>query len=502
MKRTTSNKTLTILNTTTSLLYEVVVMVYGFIVPRLILGTFGSSTNGLVSSVGQFLNLITILDGGVSGVVRASLYKPLAEGDHEKVSAIYNAAASFYRKIALVYAAYSLTIACFYPLIFKVDFSWKFSFALISIISVQGFIQYFFSINLRTLICADRRGYFVSLVSVGMQIITLVLTVLVVKLYPDVLLLKAVGIVSYTLQPILYGIYVKKHYRLEKTSHGDDTLLKQRWDGFGQNLAYFIHSNTDIVLLTVLGTWLDVSVYSVYSMIVAALRKIVLSVTSAITPTMGNILVTGDHDKKNRAFDVCLFVSNNITTLLFACGFILITPFVSVYTSSITDANYHQPFLGYFLVLAEAVYCYRTPYVEVAYSAGHFRQTTGYAFTEAGINIVLSIALFFAFGISGVALATFSAMVYRYICHVVYLKNNILLRKYKAACLDLLCYGGTIALSFLISKGIPMSVTNYGEWFAFAVIIGFLVLSVQICLVLLLKRAECRQFFRMIFSRK
>ena len=63
------NKRSTKLNVLTSLALQIVTILNGFIVPRIILTAFGSEVNGLVSSLGQFLNYITLLEGGVSGVV-------------------------------------------------------------------------------------------------------------------------------------------------------------------------------------------------------------------------------------------------------------------------------------------------------------------------------------------------------------------------------------------------------------------------------------------------
>ena len=45
-------------NTFSSLAFQVVTVICGFILPRLILKYYGSETNGLVSSIQQFLQII------------------------------------------------------------------------------------------------------------------------------------------------------------------------------------------------------------------------------------------------------------------------------------------------------------------------------------------------------------------------------------------------------------------------------------------------------------
>ena len=48
-------------NTGTSLLLQICTIICGFILPRMILGAFGSSVNGMVNSISQFLGVIGFL---------------------------------------------------------------------------------------------------------------------------------------------------------------------------------------------------------------------------------------------------------------------------------------------------------------------------------------------------------------------------------------------------------------------------------------------------------
>ena len=86
---------MTLLNVAASLFMQIASVISALIVPRLILETFGSSTNGLVSSISQFLNYITLVEGGITGVISANLYKPLVDGDNKKLSSVLTTARSF-----------------------------------------------------------------------------------------------------------------------------------------------------------------------------------------------------------------------------------------------------------------------------------------------------------------------------------------------------------------------------------------------------------------------
>lgn len=54
------------LNSAASLLQQVVALICGLIVPRLILSTFGSAANGTVASISQFISITSLIQGGIS----------------------------------------------------------------------------------------------------------------------------------------------------------------------------------------------------------------------------------------------------------------------------------------------------------------------------------------------------------------------------------------------------------------------------------------------------
>ena len=49
-------------NIISSLIQQIITIICGLVLPRAIIGTFGSSVNGLVSSITQFLAYITLLE--------------------------------------------------------------------------------------------------------------------------------------------------------------------------------------------------------------------------------------------------------------------------------------------------------------------------------------------------------------------------------------------------------------------------------------------------------
>ena len=429
MKRIKSN--VTVLNVISSLLLQFITILSGFIIPRVILGTFGSDVNGLISSLNQFLNYISIFEGGLGGVVLANLYKPLYNKDKKNISSVVKTTHDFYHKLSLFFVGYTIVLAILYPLITHTQFSFMYIFSLTLILSVTLFIQYNFSLSYKLLLQADKKVYIVSFTQIILTIINVLLFVIVSKIYPNIHVLKLVSALVFLLQPVIFNHYVNKYFDIDKNAKANSKLLKERWNGFAINIAAFIHNNTDVTILTVFTNLKTVSIYSVYSLVTTGLKKLIQSASSAVSPTIGHAYAKGNIEELNKKFEIYEFTIFLLTYFLFTVGGLLITPFVRLYTASIVDANYNQPIFGILIVLSELMYCIREPYVSLAYSANKFQSIKKHAYIEAGINIVLSLILVNKFGLIGIAIGTLTAMTYRTIYHVIYLRSNILNRKFK-----------------------------------------------------------------------
>ena len=147
-----------LMNSISTLMLQLVTVICGFILPRVMLTAFGSEINGAVSSITQFLGYISLLEAGVGGVTRAALYKPLANGDSVKISRIVNATQSFFRKVAGVFILYAVVLSVVFKYISSTELEWGFTIALVAILAVSTFAQYYFGITYSVVLQADQRN--------------------------------------------------------------------------------------------------------------------------------------------------------------------------------------------------------------------------------------------------------------------------------------------------------------------------------------------------------
>lgn len=457
-----------------SILNRIAILSSGLILPRLIISNYGSETNGLVASINQFLVIITFLDLGVGSVVQSALYTPLAKNDTDKISKIMIAARNYFQKIAYILGAYIVILLLSYPLLVNESLDFLSTVFLILALSLSLLSQYFFGIVNELLLNASQKSY----VQLGTEIIVVVLnlifSVILISQGYSIQIVKLVSGLIYLIRPFYLSVYVKKHYELDYDLELTEDPLPQRWHGMGQHIAYTVQNSTDIIILTFFSTLENVSVYSVYNMVVNAMRMIVSSFTTGINSFFGSLLANDEIDLLNKYFSRLEWLIHTIVIALFGMTAVLISSFVMLYTSGIEDVNYEAPIFAILLVLSRAVYSMRIPYQSVIFSAGHFKETQMSSIIEATMNIVISLLLINQFGLIGVAIGSLLSMTYRTIYFVFYLAKNIINRPLKIflkqITVDIITFIGILLFGRVVKSFIP--VVTIQDWVLTALIVG------------------------------
>ena len=466
----------TLLNTICGLILQLTTIICGFIIPKIILSTFGSETNGIISSISQFFGYASLIEGGLTGVVMAKLYKPIVNKNCNQVSKILNTTESFYHKLSIFFIFYSLVLAIIYPLLFKSSFSYGYVSSLVIILGIGLLIQYNFSLAKRTVLQANKKGYIVSLTQTFILIINVLLNIIVVKFFPSVHIMKLITGLLFFVQPLVYSRFLYKDFKLSKNNGTDNTLIKSRWDGFAISLAAFIHNNTDIIVLTIFSTFKNVSIYSVYALVIKGITSLIKSVSNAISPTIGQEYAkkSQDFNKKMELYEFIIFF---ICFFAFGVTLLLITPFVMLYTKGITDANYNQPIFGFVIVIAELFSCIREPYLNIAFSANEFKKMKKPSFIEAILNIIISVILVSKYGLIGIAFGTLIAMIFRTVYQIHFLEKNVIYKKASFFYKKVFLFSITSTIAILICKFVlSINITGIFSWIIAAVIYSVIIL--------------------------
>lgn len=489
-------------NTISSILFQIVSIICGFILPNFYLRIYGATEYGLVVSVTQYLQLISLCELGVGAVVQAALYKPIANNDTVNISQIFAASQSFYKKIAYILCIYVAVLIAIYPYVTETKIDFHFSTFIILAIAFKLFLQFFFGISYRTILTAAQ--YISIIMNIGMLtlVVNLILSIMLMKYgCPLVTVIWASSIV-FILQPMLLSYYTKKHFKLEKVKHIKSNIIPQKWNGIAQHIATISLENVPVIILTAFTSLATVSIYAVYHMVTNGLKLAFISLLSSISPFMGNLLANKKIKDLSMFFEDIIYLTLILDAYIFSVAYIVLLPFIHVYTEKLDNPSiYIVPALAVWMCISMAIYVLRLPFSYLIQSCGHFKQTQNSAFIEAGLNIILSMVLVRFYGVVGVAIAISIALLYRLIFFCCYVRKLIEFNSLTFIKSIGLIFAASTSLIYLSSL-IPFSVTCYIEWFWYSLKIALSGLAIFSIVLSIFNNKQTVKLLKSLIHRK
>ena len=491
-----------IYNTVTSLLLQIVTLISGFILPRLLLSHYGTEVNGIVQSITQFLGVINLAEMGIGQVIHSALYHPLATNNNSLVSKIVVSGQKFYNKIALALILYVSALIFIYPFYIVPSLDWIFTVTLILSMSVSLFSQYLLGNNDRTLLSADQKIYILNTIQIILSFVNIFVTVLLMKNGFSIQFVKLMSAMIFLVRPVLARIYINKKYNIERKIKYEEEPIKQKWSGSAQFFMSFVLDGTDNIVLTLFSTLQNVSIYSVYFMVISGIRTLHQSLTVGLQSYIGNIWALQNKEKIESTYSCIEFGLHTLDVFMFGCTAILILPFVKVYTTGITDANYYQPIFAILLTIAYLITCLKTTYNIFILAAGHFKQTQICHIVATILNISISIACVNWLGLVGIAIGTLVAMTYQMVWMGIYVSKHLLnlsiFRLFKRIAVDVACLALIFASTFWISLGS----LSYISWIWMAIKVALIVLLDIVVISLVFYSKDCKMLFKLVKSKK
>lgn len=480
-----SRKKQLIITVFSNLILQLITAVCGFILPPLIVESFGSTVNGMVSSIAQFISYLNIVEAGIGAASIAALYLPLSKNDFEGLNGILSATKKFYNKSGYLFSFLVFLLAIVYPFFVGSQVKKLSAFLMVLVLGITGTAEFFLIGKYRVLLTADKKVYVLSLVQSFAVIVNTIVAVIAIKLGEGILTVKLLSALVYLSRYIFLHCYVKSRYKWVRFDENPNTeAISQSKNVLVHQLAGLIVFNSPIIILTILCSLKDVSVYAVYAMIFTAVSSFLNAFANGMQSFFGESLVKDSLEKSRSFFLKYRMLFLTIAYWFYSMTFLLILPFMSIYTKNMTDTNYIQPKLAVLFVFVGILNNLRLPEIQLINAAGHFKKTQNKAIIELSLNLIFSIVCTIKYGFVGVLIGSIISGLYRDFDAIVYvsrkiIKNNVLI-SISTTLLLFIIYGSIVyALSF-----IKLNITTYIDWTQIAVIYG-IILSIPVLLVLL-----------------
>lgn len=477
-----------ILNLVFGLGSQIITIVLSIFIPRLIMINYGSEANGLVSSVVQIIAYLALLEAGVGSASLQALYKPIAQNDRGGINSILSATAMYYRKTGFYYLISVIGIAAIYPFAVKSELAAWQVMAIVLFNGLGGAINYYYQGKFRVYLLAEGKSYVdTSVVTLGNIINSLVRIILLLQSV-DIVLVQASFFAVTLLQMVAFHIYKKRHYDwLDFGQKPNLEAINQKNFVLVHELSYMIFRNTDVIVLTFFTNLKIVSVYVMYNMVFTIIDNIVNTVNTSFRFVLGQSYHEG-RSRFIKLYDAYELYFMSFVFALLTVTYILILPFITLYTTGVNDVDYVLYWLPVLFVVQKLLINARSSANNVINIAGHFKNTLGRSLLESGINLGASLILVQFMGLYGVLLGTVAALLYRSTDIILYANRRLLERSpwktFRRWMTNIAVFAGIVYLYHFVDY----QFNSYVSIILGAVVLGVVILPIYLAVSSILER--------------
>lgn len=395
------------------LIYDATLIVFGLVLPKLYLESFGSEVNGLVSTVKDIFYYLSLLEAGVGLASQQALFKPVASDDRNGINSILSATRHYYLRIGLIYSAISFGFAAIYPICVSSSLGYFTVFIIILLYAVPGVLSFLVQGKYRAFMEVEGKVYVMTNLTTVSTLVGNIVRLLCLILSNNLILIQATYCLPSILQVFVLVIYVRKKYPWANFHEKPNIkALSQKSSVLVHQISSVVFSNTDSIVISMICGLKQASVYTIYMLFFSNLEKLLQAFTGSVHFRLGQMFYS-DREKFNEWYDIYEMIYIMMAYIFYTVIAAFLLPVIRIYTSGVNDANYINSTMIILFASVNMLSNVRAPSNSVIVYAGKFDKTRHQAIIEMTINIVVSIIATYRFGIIGCLIGTICALLYR-----------------------------------------------------------------------------------------
>ena len=437
-----------------------------FLTRTAIIYSIGIEYTGLNTLFHSVLQILSFAELGVGSALVYSMYKPMAEGDDDKVCALL----AFYRKcyfiIGIIMLSLGLILLPFIDYLIAGDVPCDINVKMLFIIyMVDNVIGYLFYIYKSALFSASQRVDWISRINIVVQISKSIIQVVGVTLFRSYYIYAIALPVTTMLNNLL--IHFMANYQFPqykcagKLAANEISDIKTKIGGmFFQKIGSIILSSADTVVISAFLGLKVLGIYNGYYYIITALTSVLAILHRSLIPSVGNSLVKESKEKNYRDFQKFHFLYVWIVSWFCTCLLCLYQPFIRLWQGA-------DNMLPMSLVVLFAVYFFTWHSADMSHiyreALGRWWEGKFIPLISSLINLGLNLIMVRFIGLYGILLSTIISIVFinvPFIAYVIFKFYFEDISKMKGYILGLIkyCIIAIIvsSITFVITLSIPL----------------------------------------------
>ncbi len=381
----------------------------GFVVQKLfvlLLNAEYLGANGLFSNV---ITVLSLAELGIGQAIVFNMYKPIANKDNEKIKSLMKLYQKAYNIIALVVLAVGCALIPFLDL-FIGETTLDLNFTLVYILFLlQCVASYLFTYK-RNILYAYQENYIISIVDLLYVLISDTLQLVLLFIYRNYYLYLTLKIICVFAGNLCVNYIANKKYPFLKEKNVQELDKDFKQEIFDRIKATFFHkvgavvvNGTDNIIISKFLGLVTVGLYSNYYMIIYYVGELIRQMISALTPSVGSLLVEAEQEKVYNVYKKIEFFDFWLATFSATSILVIVQSFIELWMGkefvlpilvvTVLVLNYYLKMMRQTndVFLSAAGICIETKYVPLI---------------ESAMNIVFSIILLKYLGLAGVFIGT------------------------------------------------------------------------------------------------
>ena len=388
---------------------QIVIVLLGFISRKVFLDNLGTEYLGINGLLTNILSMLSLVESGVGLSIIYNLYKPLAEKDIEKTTALVQLYKKLYSILAIVILILSIIMFMFLGKFIKGGTTVPFVGVVYFILVLKNVVSYL-NAHKWSLINADQKGYVIAKYNLIFNVITTIAKIIVLQITKNYILFLLIELAIFIIQNIYNGKivndrypYIKTNKRYKVDEQTKDNLIMNVKAIFLHNIGTYCVFGTDNLLISSFVGLTTVGLYSNYTMITSQLSSLLTPVLNGIGASVGNLIATESKEKSYQIFNVTYLINFWIYSFSVIFLYNLLEPFINWWLGEgllLDELAFIFILVNFYLTgLRSVVSTFKS-------KAGIFTNDKYVPIIESIINLGASIILVKYFGLAGILMGT------------------------------------------------------------------------------------------------
>ncbi len=391
---------------------QILNIIMSFAMRTVFIHTLSDIYLGINGTFTDILMLFSLADLGVGTAIVYALYKPVAEQDKNKIKALMKLYGKAYRTIGVVIVIAGIIVSFFAESFIKLEPGQTMPdhVQIIFLLFVINTASTYFFAYKGTLITAHQKNYIVTNVVYATSILCYAVQIVVMLLTKQYMLTLSIQVATNVLQNIITMIianrmypYIAKPTKLEISPKERKKIFSDMGSIVFYRIGQLVINGTDTVIISSFVGAVQAGYNSNYVLLTTTVRNLLQQVFKAITASIGNLNVLGTKEQKIKMYKTVMFANFWMFGWASVCFYCLFTPFVTIWAGA--DRVLSEVIMT--LIVAN-FYTQGMRNVNITFrdTMGIFREGRMVPIAAVIVNIVVSLALVFSLGMTGVYIGT------------------------------------------------------------------------------------------------